>query len=158
VRAVEQQRRGVLHWHLVVGYSTPGERAAADRYVAELVDRAPRHCFGFVDRKLDVKEPTAAAAYLSSYFVTGKGGKLTLTESVRADVLPPSIFYVAPALSRRSGLTMRSLRLRRYLWVRYRALAAVLAAQGWSIESIYASIELRVLEPVELLLLAQPPP
>lgn len=116
VRAWEEQKRGVLHVHLVVGYSTPSEKAGADRYVGELVRLAGRHGFGFVDRKPTVKEPSAAAAYLSSYFVTGSKGKLALHESVRSRAMPRSIFYVAPWLSTRSGITMRSLRLRRYLY------------------------------------------
>lgn len=115
-RIWEKQKRGVLHLHLVVGYTIPSERAAADRYVHELAERAPRHGFGFVDRKLEVKEPSQAAAYLSAYFVAGKRGKLSLTESVQDDSMPRSIIYVASWLSRRSGITMRSLRLKRYAW------------------------------------------
>lgn len=116
VKIWEPQKRGVLHLHLVVGYTTPAERAAADRYVAELVRLAERHGFGFVDRKLEVKDPSAAAAYLSSYFVTGKGRKVALRESVQSEILPRSIFYVARWLSARSGITMRTLRLRRYAY------------------------------------------
>jgi hypothetical protein len=119
-RIYELQKRGVLHLHLVVGYSIPGERAAADRYVAELSRRAPRHGFGYVDRKVQVKEPTAAAAYLSSYFVNGKGTKKQLSESVQDRRMPRSIIYVASWLSRRSGITMRSLRLKRYAWQLWR--------------------------------------
>jgi hypothetical protein len=115
-RIYELQKRGVLHLHLVVGHTTPAERAAADRYVEELTARSARHGWGFVDRKLEVKEPTAAAAYLSSYFVTGKKRKVSLSETVKSHSMPRSIIYVAPWLSRRSGVTMRSLRLRRYAW------------------------------------------
>lgn len=115
-RVWEHQKRGVLHLHLVVGYSTPAERAAVDAYVQELSARAPRHGFGFVDRKVEVKEPSAAAAYLSSYFVAGKKGKLSLRETVQSKQMPRSIVYVAPWLSRRSGITMRTLRMRRYAW------------------------------------------
>lgn len=116
VRVWEEQRRGLLHLHLVLGYSTPADRLAVDAYVQELNSRAPRHGFGFVDRKLEVKEPTAAAAYLSSYFVAGKRGKLSLRESVQSRSMPRSIIYVAAWLSTRSGITMRSLRLKRYLY------------------------------------------
>jgi hypothetical protein len=115
-RVWEKQARGVLHLHLVVGYTIPAERAAADRYVAELSTRAPRHGFGFVDRKVEVKEPTQAAAYLSSYFVNGSGRKKALSETVQDRSMPRSIIYVATWLSKRSGITMRSLRLRRYAW------------------------------------------
>lgn len=118
VRVWELQKRGILHLHLVVGYSTLEEKRAADRYVEELSSRAARHGFGFVDRKREVKQPTAAAAYLSSYFVAGRKGKVTLTETVQSERMPRSIVYVAPRLSQLSGLTMRSLRLKRFLWRR----------------------------------------
>lgn len=116
VKIWEPQKRGVLHLHLVVGYTTPSERHAAGLYVEELNRLAVRHGFGYVDRKVSVKEPSAAAAYLSSYFVTGKGKKVSLRESVQSEILPRSIFYVARWLSARSGITMRSLRLRRYAY------------------------------------------
>jgi len=106
----------MLHVHPVVGCSTARERASAEAYTQELARRASRHGFGFVDRKEQLRNPVAAAAYLSSYFVAGKKGKLTLRESVTTGSMPPSIVYVQPELSQRSGVTMRSLRLKRYLW------------------------------------------
>lgn len=115
-RPWELQRRGILHVHPLVGYSTPAEKAAADVYQRELSSRAARHGFGYVDRKRQVREPTAAAAYLSAYFVAGKKGKMTLRESVTSGSMPQSIVYVSPELSQHSGITMRSLRLRRYAW------------------------------------------
>jgi hypothetical protein len=102
----------------VVGSSTHEERVAADVYQEELAARAAKHGFGFVDRKRQVTHPRAAAAYLSSYFVAGKRGKMTLRESVTKRDMPVSIVYIAPALSQRSGVTMRSLRLKRYLYMR----------------------------------------
>lgn len=116
VRTWELQRRGMLHVHPVVGCSTARERASAEVYTQELARRASRHGFGYVDRKTQLRNPVAAAAYLSSYFVAGKKGKLTLRESVTTGSMPPSIVYVQPELSQRSGVTMRSLRLKRYLW------------------------------------------
>lgn len=116
VRPWELQQRGMLHVHPVVGRSTPIERAAADTYQRELAARAARHGFGFVDRKVEVRNPVAAAAYLSSYFVAGRKGKMTLRETVSSPAMPPSIVYVSPVLSRASGITMRTLRLRRYAW------------------------------------------
>lgn len=136
-RIWEEQKRGVLHVHLVVGYTTLGEKRGADRYVEELVERAPAHGFGFVDRKVDVKEPTAAAAYLSSYFVSGSKGKLSLTESVKSEAMPRSIVYVAAWLSKRSGITMRSLRLRRYAWHVWRRIAASNVASPISVQEIW---------------------
>lgn len=116
VRPWELQQRGMLHVHPVVGSSSPAERRAADVYQQELAARAARHGFGFVDRKVQVRNPVAAAAYLSAYFVAGKKGKMTLREAVSSSAMPRSIVHVHPELSQRSGITMRSLRLRRYAW------------------------------------------
>lgn len=136
-RVWEHQKRGVLHLHLVMGHSTGAELAAVEAYVQALAERASRHGFGFVDRKREVKDPTAAAAYLSSYFVAGKKGKLSLRETVQSKQMPPSIVYVAPRLSRLSGITMRSLRLRRYIWRRYGGLLDVLLDRGFTIEDLW---------------------
>jgi len=115
-RPWELQRRGILHVHPLLGYSTPAEKAAADAYLHELASRAAAHGFGYVDRKRQVREPAAAAAYLSSYFVSGKKGKMTLRQAVTERAMPPSIVYVNPEFSQHSGITMRSLRLRRFAW------------------------------------------
>lgn len=118
VRAWEYQKRGLLHLHLVFGYTTPSEQRAVDAYVSKLDQLRYAAWFGFVDRKGDVKEPSAAAAYLSSYFVGGKGSKLDIRETVRREDVPSNLIYIAPELMQASGLSMRTLRLRRYLWVK----------------------------------------
>ena len=124
-RVWEKQQRGVLHVHTVLGYSTPSERAAAIAYGREVAAGAPAAGFGSVDhRDAPVLEPRAAAAYLSAYFVTGKGAKLTLQESVKSAQMPRSIVYVASWLSQLSGITMRSLRLLRFAWRVWKALFA----------------------------------
>lgn len=115
-RVWELQARGALHVHPLVGYSTLSERQAADVYKQELSSRAARHGFGFVDRKGEVAHPRAAAAYLSSYFVSGKRGKMTLRESVTSNSMPVSIIYLSVLLTKASGVTMRSLRWKRYLY------------------------------------------
>lgn len=122
LRPWELQKRGMLHVHPVVGSSTHAERQAADVYQRELAARAARHGFGFVDRKVEVRHPRAAAAYLSSYFVQGRKGKMTLREAVTSGQMPRSIVYCASELSQASGITMRSLRLRRYAWQIWRTL------------------------------------
>jgi hypothetical protein len=115
-RVWELQRRGILHAHLILGYSTLAEKAAVDVYQRELAARASRHGFGYVDRKRQVREAKPAAAYLSSYFVSGRKGKIALTETVKSREMPPSIAYVNPVFTQHSGITMRSLRQRRYLY------------------------------------------
>lgn len=141
LRVWEMQRRGLLHAHVTVGCTSPAERIACLVYQQELAARAAAQGFGFVDRKQDVREPSAAAAYLSSYFVSGRKGKLSLTESVRQPDMPPSIIYVAPWLTQRSGLTMRSLRLVRFLYCRIGAgWQSLLDVVGLAIEDAFELI------------------
>jgi hypothetical protein len=128
VRVWEMQKRGLLHGHPVLAYSTPRERAAADRYLEILDELRLRYGFGYIERKRRVRDPRAAAAYLSSYFVTGKGGKVSLQESVQSNWMPRSIIHVSKELTQRSGITMRSLRLRRYAWVVWRNVDTALRA------------------------------
>jgi hypothetical protein len=116
-RVWERQKRGTLHVHPVLAYSTPAERRAADRYLFHLDDLRERYGFGFIERKRLVREPRSAAAYLSSYFVNGKGKKATLEESVRSGAMPRSIIHVSHRLTQVSGVTMRTLRLVRYRWI-----------------------------------------
>jgi hypothetical protein len=115
VRAFERQRRGVLHVHPVLGYATPAERHAAHLYAGYLEQFASHYGFGFTERRLR-KLSTKAAAYLSAYFVTGKKGKESLQESVMAPDMPRSIIHVSTSLTQRSGVTMRELRFRRFVW------------------------------------------
>ena len=122
VRVFELQKRGLLHAHPVLAYSTLAEKCAADRYLEHLDDLRGRYGFGYVERKHRVREPRAAAAYLSSYFISGKGKKVSLEESVQSNWLPRSIIHVSTELTKRSGITMRTLRLRRYAWVLWRSL------------------------------------
>ena len=120
VRVWEMQKRGLLHAHPVLAYSTLPERRAADRYLEHLAALRHRHGFGYVERKQRVREPRAAAAYLSSYFITGKSRKISLQESVQSNWMPHSIIHVSNELTQSSGVTMRTLRLRRYAWVIWR--------------------------------------
>lgn len=117
VRVVELQHRGVLHFHPVLGNSTAGERAGRLAYQRRLAQVAGKYGFGFVDRKSELRSPVAAAAYLSSYFVTGKKGKLNLQESVTSGEMPRSIIHVDFRLTMATGITMRTLRLQRFVWV-----------------------------------------
>lgn len=126
VRPWELQKRGMLHVHPILGYTTLGERRSAEIYVLELAALAASYGFGHVDKKFSrmSMHPRGAAAYVSSYFVTGKKGKMTLREAVTKREMPRSIIYVSPKLSQRSGITMRSLRLRRYAWHLHRTMIA----------------------------------
>ena len=95
-RVWEMQKRGVLHVHPVLAYSTAAERRAAERYLQLLGELRQEYGFGFVERKHLVREPKSAAAYLSSYFVAGKGRKASLQESVTSEAMPRSSFTFLP--------------------------------------------------------------
>jgi hypothetical protein len=116
LRVIEIQKRGVLHVHPVLAYSTPAERTAADCYFRIMHQLAPRYGFGHTERKRLALPARAAAAYLSAYFVTGKKEKLTLQQSVMHPDMPRSIIHVSVQLTQASGYTMRELRFRRFIW------------------------------------------
>ena len=82
-------------------------------YLGNLTRLAPRHGFGFVGEKqgksMQIMSGGRAAAYLSSYFSTGKGRKATLQENVRNPHLPRMLIWVSPTLTGATGITMRNL-------------------------------------------------
>ena len=119
-RVWEKQRRGLAHVHGVIAVSTPGERAWAKSYVTALKEMAPSKGFGFVDgwHKIGRKfwPGEQAGAYLSSYFVRGRGVKAPITENVLAGDLPKLVVFVGRDLTAITGCTMRNLRLTRRVW------------------------------------------
>ncbi len=117
-RVFEMQHRGVLHVHPVLGYTTAWDQEGARRYMDWVATFADHYGFGFVERKERVKTARQAAAYLSSYFVKGRRGKLSLEESVRSREMPRSIVHVSHRLTQTPGCTMRGLRMVRLLHTR----------------------------------------
>ena len=135
----EFQKRGALHRHIVVPMGTPGERLATLTYIAALDELRQEYAFGFVDR--GPKAPPAvgewirafqpdrrggrprmprvipagqAAGYLAKYIAGSKKGKpLAITETVWHPDVPGHVVSIGPHLTRRTGCTMRSLRLNR---------------------------------------------
>jgi len=105
----------VLHVHPVLAFTGPDELHAAHVY-ADLARLAPDYRFGFTERRLRPISRRGAAAYVSSYFVTGKKGKEALQQSVLSPDMPRSIIYVSSKLTNRTGVTMRELRFRRFVW------------------------------------------
>jgi hypothetical protein len=91
--------------------------AGARAYIRRLAELAPQYGFGFVERKLKPQAASGAAAYLSSYFVTGRGRKAALWESVMSSQMPRSIIHVSVSLTSETRCTMRALRLHRALFV-----------------------------------------
>lgn len=119
-RVWEKQRRGLAHLHGVLAVSTPQELTWAQAYVEALRELAPAFGFGFVDgwERLSRKfwPGDQAGAYLSSYFVSGRGRKASITENVQDGNLPRVLVLVGTHLTQQTGVTMRSLRLARRLW------------------------------------------
>ena len=98
LRASGRSRSAGSHTFMVLGVSYLDELAWAQAYVTALRQMAPRYGFGFVDgwdkigRRFWPGEQ--AAAYLSSYFVRGRGGKVPITENVLAGDLPRLVVFV----------------------------------------------------------------
>lgn len=119
-RAWEPQARGPGHVHPVFHLYSPADVAVARCYLEHLARLAPRHGFGFVGEKegkgMQIMAGDRAAAYLSSYFVRGKGSKATLQENARNPHLPRMLIWVSPNLTGMTGVTMRNLRRCRQLW------------------------------------------
>jgi hypothetical protein len=132
-RAWEPQKRGAAHVHPVFAVPTPSDVVLASAYFEQAARIAPRHGFGFVGRKRGksqhVMTAERAAAYLSSYFVSGRGEKATLSENARNPHLPRLLIWVNPALTRRTGVTMRSRRRCRLLWA---VRSGLLPPPSWS--------------------------
>jgi hypothetical protein len=151
-RVWELQGRGMLHVHPVVGYGSAIEMAGARAYLDRLAELAPHYGFGFVHHKRDQVKPQAAegaAAYLSSYFVRGSGGKVAIWESVTSGAMPRSIVYVSAELTQCTRCTMRNLRLRRALFVVWRTelpLAEVDIVASF-IEAFSGNVELEPAQP-----------
>ena len=139
VRVWEIQKRGVLHVHPVFAYSTLEEKRSADRYLEHLAALRANYGFGYVERKQRVREPRAAAAYLSSYFISGKGRKVSLEESVQSNWMPRSIVHVSAKLTQRSRVTMRSLRLKRFIWRELPTALDLARCLGITVQDVYAA-------------------
>jgi hypothetical protein len=129
VHAWEHQKRGPLHQHFIVPMGTKEQDAWGTNvdaiwsreYAAAMKELAPKYGFGFVDTKpMSVESPKPAreaAAYLSGYFIGGRGNKAAITETVRSRVVPHLVVYVSAKLTRKTFCTMRNLRRSRRLFM-----------------------------------------
>jgi hypothetical protein len=95
-RVWEKQARGLAHLHGVLAVETPADVAWTKAYLTALRELAPRYGFGFVDGWEKVGRRfwpgDQAGAYLSSYFVRGRGRKAQITETVLAGDLRDSSY------------------------------------------------------------------
>jgi hypothetical protein len=119
-RVWEKQKRGLAHVHGVISVSSPEERVWARVYVEALRELAPRYGFGYVDGWQHISRKfwpgEQAGAYLSGYFIRGKGAKAPITGNVLSGDLPRLVVFISRDLTRRTGCTMRNLRVARRLW------------------------------------------
>jgi hypothetical protein len=116
----EAQKRGAVHAHYVLGVETADELRAAKAFRRHLerLSRNPRYLFGHVNGKfVKPKQAREAAAYLSSYFLGGRGHKAKLTEAVMNVELPRLPLYVSRRLTAVTKTTMRNKRRQRHLYV-----------------------------------------
>jgi hypothetical protein len=113
-RAPELQARGVIHYHVVLGYGGI-HRQAAELYVQALAELAPWWGFGFVDRKLKASEGYRAAGYIAKYVTKGERAASGLREMLVRRVAPARAVYVATRLTVQTRCTMRTLRGKRWL-------------------------------------------
>ena len=119
-RCEEAQKRGATHAHYIVGCRTAVELRASKAFRRHLERLAaqPRYEFGHINGKfVKPKEAREVAAYLSSYFVRGRGHKAPLAEAVTNSELPRLVLWVSRELTQATGTTMRNKRRQRHLWV-----------------------------------------
>jgi hypothetical protein len=115
----EAQKRGPAHAHFIVGVESSADKRAAKAFRGHLerLSKQPRYEFGHVNGKFVKPKPAReVAAYLSSYFVAGRGHKAPLTESVQNGELPVLPLYVSRRLTMLTKTTMRNKRRQRHLW------------------------------------------
>ncbi len=112
-RTDEYQQRGLLHRHMGGDASTPRQAARLRTYVRYMNLLGPR--YGFGRTQLEVREGKQskpgglAAGYLAKYL-----GKAT---SENFSISRPA--FVGHHLTKESGVTMRAMRWRRFVYVRF---------------------------------------
>jgi hypothetical protein len=107
VAGVWEVKGNRLHRHLLLPWNTEAERASSKTYFAKLKELSGTHGFGFVHKVPKPMPGLIAAGYLSK--------DLLLT--ARHEAAPSRIVHVSRALTSRSGVTMRSIRKQRWIWV-----------------------------------------
>ncbi len=114
VCVLELQKRGALHAHLALGYTTDAERVFARAFIDSLKKWAPRCGFGFVQgwqyaERSVVFEAARAAAYLCKYLT--KDHPPWFLRSLSGPVVTVSRRVIAQSMC-----TMALLRKTRRLW------------------------------------------
>jgi hypothetical protein len=114
----ELQRRGLLHFHVVLPMSDAEERYWSREYVNAWEAVASRFWFGYVDRWHSIKDKAQPSErvgrYVAGYTLGGKG-KVPLEQAVRDPRMPSCTFHINRQLTAVSKATMRNARLNRRL-------------------------------------------
>jgi hypothetical protein len=137
--AKEAQKRGAVHFHYALGVESAAELRAAKAFRRHLerLSQKRRYSFGHVHGKFVRPRPAReAAAYLSSYFLGGRGHKAKLTEAVHNAELPRMPLYVSRRLTSVTKTTMRNKRRQRHAWV--------CRARGGRMPAWWSDLEARV--------------
>jgi hypothetical protein len=114
----EMQARGVLHFHGIIGAESAAEMAAGITYLEALRDLAGDYGFGQVHLGNGWHGGSHAAGYASKavkYIGKGSAAGTWLEKAVVAGEIPSRAIDVAPHLVKRTGVTMRLLRLAGYV-------------------------------------------
>jgi hypothetical protein len=120
ISVTEDQKRGLPHEHIVCGHTTALEIAFAKAFFDALPRAARHHGLGFTDRYrfAVAKQGKYEAARFHGYLA--KLARYLAKESSGAEFLLKHhgrrVFYVAPWLSRLSGVNMTVTRLCRCVW------------------------------------------
>jgi hypothetical protein len=117
---MEDQSRGVPHLHFVLGHTTALEKAFARTFFRELKSAAYAHGLGHTTSyEMAVLEQGNYEAGRLRNYVSKLGQYLSKSDGAAAFLLRHTgerVFYVAPWLSRLSGVTMTIARLSRRVW------------------------------------------
>jgi len=120
ISITEDQQRGLPHEHIVTGHTTALEIAFTRAFFDALPRAARRHGLGFTDRyhyavakqgKYQAGRFHGYLAKLARYLAkAGSAGEFLRKHHGQR------VFYVAPWLSRLSGVTLAITRIRRHVW------------------------------------------
>jgi hypothetical protein len=113
----EYQRRGLLHWHVALGATTVLERRWCEHFAAYCKRNAPRYGFGRQTHWGRRWQPAgeAVGAYVGKLarYVSKLGG---VREGYERGEVSGRHWYVSSRLTRLTGVTMASMRLRSRWW------------------------------------------
>ena len=111
----EYQRRGLLHWHVALGARTPVERNWCNTFVRYCRSNATRYGFGQQSKAGKWGPASSVGEYVTGLarYVSKLGGMRAGYESGE---VKGRDWYVSARLTKATGLTMGTMRLRSRWW------------------------------------------